>query len=168
MFKSTRARGRAARRLRLGFALAAASFAGLFAAGTAPAAESQPPAGCHVTPCLLIASAGGDTYVFTAWESNASPKLHSIDLTLWSKGRPTAVRSTGRCVAPVGPEHYSATVLYFNLTCSLHPAGREIQVCFNDRRGLEKHGSTAEYLQGGVDEAYAVQQAAAVAGCPLK
>jgi hypothetical protein len=168
MLNGIRARVRAARHLRLGFALLAPVVGGLFVAGTAPAAQSQAPAGCHVTPCLLIAPAGGDTYVFTAWESGASAKIHSIDLTLWSKGPPTDVRSTGHCGAPVGPGRYSLTVFYYNLTCKLHPAGREIQVCFNDRDGLEKHYSTAEYLQGGVDEAYAVQKVAAVPGCPVK
>jgi hypothetical protein len=167
MLKAVRARCRAARHAWLGFALLAPVVGGLVAAGTAPAAQPQAPAGCHVTPCLLIAPAGGDTYVFTAWWSHASPKIHSIDLTLWSKGPPTNVRSIGHCGLPI-VGHDTPTVLYFNLTCKLHPAGREIQVCFNDRDGLEKHYSTAEYLQAGVDQAFAVQRVAAVAGCAVK
>ena len=161
-------RVRAARHLWLGVALLAPVVGVLFAAGTAPAAQSNAPAGCHVTPCLLIAPAGGDTYVFTAWESHASPKIPSIDLTVWTKAQPTDVRSSGRrCTAPV-VGHDTLTVTYYNITCTIHPAGRMFQMCFNDSAGLESHANTAEFVQNGVDDAFDVQKAPAVAGCPVK
>ena len=116
----------------------------------------------------MIGSAGGNTYVFTAWESSKSAKIGAIDLTLFSAAAPTNVRSTGKCAAPVGPGHYSRTVSYYNLTCKLTPAGRALEVCFTDRTGLEKHGNAADYLQGGILQAYAVDKVPAVAGCPVK
>lgn len=155
-------------RVPLGFVALVCVVAVLFAAaGTAPAAQSKKPAACRVTPCLLIGSAGGDTFVFTAWESNKSPTIPSIDLTLFTSSAPTDVRSTGKCAAPVGPGHYSQTETYYNVTCTLTPAGRAIQVCFKDSAGLEKHANTSEFLQNGVEQAYEVMRAPAVAKCPL-
>jgi hypothetical protein len=153
--------------VRLGFVLLTAAVGILFVSGTAFAAQSPTPADCHVTPCLLLGRAGGDTYVFTAWKSGSSQKISSIDLTAWTAGCPTDVRSSsGRCTAPVGPGRYSLTVFYYNITCTIRPAGREIQICFDDKAGMESHSSTAEYLQNGIVEAYAVQSTPAVARCP--
>jgi hypothetical protein len=159
----------ALRNVRLGSVFLACVAGAVFAAGMAPAARSATkPARCEVTPCLLIGPAGGHTYVFTAWESNKYSKLKSIDLTLFSSAAPTAVRSTGKCAAPAGPGHYSKRLNYYNLTCTLTPAGRALEVCFTDRTGLENHTSTAEFLQAGIIQAYAVQKTPAVAGCPVK
>lgn len=152
-------------RLQLGFALLACVVGVLIAAGTAPAAQSNAPAACHVTPCLLIGRAGGDTYVFTAWESEKSPKIPSIDLTVFLSARPTDVRSSGRCAAPVGPGRYSLTVSYFNITCTLSPAGRAIQVCFNDSASLENHANTAEFPPGRGHPS--VRRAEGAGGCPV-
>ncbi len=154
--------------------LAAMCGAVLVVAATTAAAQSKPPAGCTLTPCLMLGPAHGDTYVFTGWESGTSPKIASIDLTVWTKGRPGAVRSSaGSCSVPkVGTYSTSPLIEYYNVTCPLHPARRAFTVCFKDRAGLEKlptgHSDTAEFPQGGTIQAYAVQRVTTFKSCPIR
>jgi hypothetical protein len=165
------ARVHAARLALLGFALLVCAVGSLFAASAAPAASSKPPAGCTVTPCLLLAPAVGGGYVFTAWDSPSGPTFASMDLTLWTKGAPTDVRSSaGRCGAPV-LGHYSQTATYYNVTCNIHAKRRLFQMCFKDGAGLEPlptgQSNTAEFPEGGVLEAYAVQKVATATRCTV-
>ncbi len=163
------ARVHAARLALLGFALLVSAVGFLFAASTASAGSSKPPAGCTVTPCLLLAPAVGGGYVFTAWAS--SPTFASMDLTLWSKGAPKDVRSSaGPCRAPV-VGHYSKTATYYNVTCAIHAKSRVFEMCFKDGAGLEPlpvgQSNTAEFPAGGILAAYAVQKVGTATRCTV-